>query len=366
MKPQDRTRAIFTSKVEPTMRLLLAVLADFMNEQDVCWPGAETVAERTGLCERQTRDLLNDAEVRGLIRRTARDHKVRDITIEWEVLAAAPAPATKRGGARTPAKTAPVGAKTAPHTGVQTLPVGVQSLPVWGAKTAAQGSKDCTRSVQEASSEASSEASTRALDPTKPSDDPPAAAMNTPKRIDLTLDDPNRIVPPPPLEVLPPRQTSGPPLFAAPVKAPAPDPVAETHAVYRQAHKRSTLTDDNRKAVRTLIQRCEGPERAQSYLAWVANSMDERAMQLRGDAPWPDGKPHARDDLYSLAQPHFVAKAMAAVDAWVARGRIDLYVPAAAERPMRTSRSMDVARALYEEGLEHTEHHALAPRRETR
>ena len=192
--------------------------------------------------------------------------------------------------------------------------------------------------------------------------------MNTPKRIDPTLDDPNRIIPRPPVEVLPPRQTSGPPLFAAPVpvKAPAPDPVAETHAVYRQAHKRSTLTDDNRKAVRTLIQRCDGPERAQSYLAWVASSMDERAMQLRGDAPWPDGKPHARDDLYSLAQPHFVAKAMAAVDAWVARGRIDLYVPAAAERPTRTSRSMDVARALYEEGLDHTDHHDLALRRESR
>lgn len=180
MKPQDRTRAILTSRVELSLRMVLVVLADYMSEShEVCWPSVESVAERAGLCERQAREVLNSAEARGIIRRVAGEHKSRDITINWTALAAAEAPSTSRGGAR-PAKTAASPAKTAGEssgaTGKDCHP-DRQSLPPQPAKTAAVTGKDCPRSDHEATIEATSEGTiARAPDPT--TDRPTAPARS--------------------------------------------------------------------------------------------------------------------------------------------------------------------------------------------
>jgi hypothetical protein len=160
VKPQDRTRAILLSKVESSLRIVLVVLSDAMTEErETCWLKVETIAERSGLCERQVRDLLADAEGRKLIRRWEGEHKSRDIAIEWDALAKAEAPASARGGARVKgAKTAPQPAKTAPETTGKDCHPDRQSLPPAPAKTAAVTGKDCPRSGKEAGTEAGKEA----------------------------------------------------------------------------------------------------------------------------------------------------------------------------------------------------------------
>jgi hypothetical protein len=160
VKPQDRTRAILLSKVESSLRIVLVVLSDAMTEErETCWLKVETIAERSGLCERQVRDLLADAEERKLIRRWEGEHKSRDIAIEWDALAKAQAPSSARGGARTKgAKTAPQPAKTAPQDTGKDCHPDRQSLPPAPAVFAAATGKDCPRSGKEAGTEAGTEA----------------------------------------------------------------------------------------------------------------------------------------------------------------------------------------------------------------
>jgi hypothetical protein len=167
MKPQDRTRAILLSKVETSLRIVLVVLADAMlEERETCWLAVETIAERAGLCERQTREVLNSAEERGIVRRWSGEHKSRDIAIDWEVLAQAEPPKSTRGGSRPaktagePAKTATQPAKTAGDTTGKDCHPDRQSLPPQPAKTATFTGKDCPRSGKEAGSEAGMEAGT--------------------------------------------------------------------------------------------------------------------------------------------------------------------------------------------------------------
>jgi len=133
MTGYERIRAITTSKVETSLRMVLVALVDHMSDtQETCWPSVETIAARAGLCERQARGLLADAEARGLIRRWVGDHKSRDIEIVWGALATATATLTARGGARGAAKTASPTGKDCPPTGKDCH-----------AKTATPTGKDC-------------------------------------------------------------------------------------------------------------------------------------------------------------------------------------------------------------------------------
>ena len=103
----QRLAAIKSSKVEPSAKLMLVMLAEHMaDDRPTCWASVETLAEETGYCERQARAILTSLDSRGLISRRWGEHKCRDITIAWPSLALAEPVAETRGGQRTPAKIA--------------------------------------------------------------------------------------------------------------------------------------------------------------------------------------------------------------------------------------------------------------------
>ena len=172
MKPQERTRAVLDSQIAPARRLILIVLADYMSEgRETAWPSVETIARRTGYCERQVRTLLGEMREEGLIAQVALERKTAVLAIRWDALAAAPAPEDKRGGVRVKgAKTAPTDPAVFAGATRQPLPVlNRQSLPPMGAVSAPDPAvfatdcgKDCTRRDQEADQEPISEPTTRA------------------------------------------------------------------------------------------------------------------------------------------------------------------------------------------------------------
>ncbi len=45
--------------------LLLLALADYANEEGICWPSIETLAAKIRMSERQTQRMLRDLIVRG-------------------------------------------------------------------------------------------------------------------------------------------------------------------------------------------------------------------------------------------------------------------------------------------------------------
>jgi hypothetical protein len=102
MKPQDRTRAILRSKLEPSKRLLLVAIADHMDAAGVCWVRPETMAEETGLSHSTVDRLLTELQQDGVLRRWWGEHRAKDIAIVWESLLNATSKATNRGGKRTP------------------------------------------------------------------------------------------------------------------------------------------------------------------------------------------------------------------------------------------------------------------------
>ena len=109
---------------------------------------------------------------------------------------------------------------------------------------------------------------------------------------------------------------------AAATAPPKPDPALDLYAVWKSAHPTSrALTADNRKAAIRILAECGGLEPAATYLSWVRESGDERARQIRGDAPWPDGSITRRDDLESLSR-HIPARLASALE-WQERDRSD-------------------------------------------
>jgi hypothetical protein len=101
-----------------------------------------------------------------------------------------------------------------------------------------------------------------------------------------------------------------------------PDDVDALHAVYRGHRPRTsaTPTPDSRKALTRILGECDGKlDVAGLYLAWVFQSDDQHAQQLRGELPWIDGKVIARCDVVSLSRN--IPPRLAAAEAWDARGR---------------------------------------------
>jgi hypothetical protein len=119
---------------------------------------------------------------------------------------------------------------------------------------------------------------------------------------------------------------SGAPAPAAAPRAPRkPDDVDALHAVYRGHRPRTsaTPTPDSRKALTRILGECDGKlDVAGLYFAWVFQSDDQHARQLRGELPWLDGKLIARCDVVSLSRN--ILPRLAAAEAWDARGRRDL------------------------------------------
>lgn len=107
-------------------------------------------------------------------------------------------------------------------------------------------------------------------------------------------------------------------------------------------------TPDGRKALARILTECGGFERAGLYLAWVHESRDEWAMQLRGEAPWPAGGGiRARLSLEELAR--HVEGRLAQAEAWEARHRREIPPPAPVRgEPFRRAPQKSIAQLLAE------------------
>jgi hypothetical protein len=134
---------------------------------------------------------------------------------------------------------------------------------------------------------------------------------------------------------------------ASPVKPKPPDDALTLWLVYRQhrldlpllrdepgrpapdgrkarPHLGLTPTTGSRKLLRTLLAEAGDFERAGRHLAWVFESLDERAMQLRAEAPWPGGDVVFRADLNGIVVAEKLPGRLEMTDRWEARGRTPL------------------------------------------
>lgn len=128
---------------------------------------------------------------------------------------------------------------------------------------------------------------------------------------------------------------------------------------YRVHHPRKGLTasPDDRKSLARILCEAGSVERAVLYIAWVHESDDHYARQLRGKAPI-DGTCTVHLALSSLER-KVDARCMAA-DAWEARGRTaaptaeDVEAAARAEREAREDAEAEAqARADNERRIKH-------------
>lgn len=119
MKPQDRTRAILRSQLEPSMRLVLIAFADHMNDDDSCFVSPETVRDETGLALSTVTLQIAAAEKAGILIRVAGARKSKDARISWEAVAAFRPTPTRRGGVR-------VNGQKQPNIGSQQPNIGSQ------------------------------------------------------------------------------------------------------------------------------------------------------------------------------------------------------------------------------------------------
>lgn len=115
--------------------------------------------------------------------------------------------------------------------------------------------------------------------------------------------------------------------------APKADEAAALYSAFRNWHPRAPESPSpaSRKALRAILAECGGPERAESYLAWVHEAQDRYARQIRGQDPWPDNTVKARHDLESLSR--HIPSRMPEVEAWERRGRTTAQRPTNAPRP---------------------------------
>lgn len=80
-------------------------------------------------------------------------------------------------------------------------------------------------------------------------------------------------------------------------------------------------------------------KRAVAYLRWVAECPDVYPSQIRGVAPWPDGKCIRRSDPESLAR-HLVSR-LDAVDAWTRDTQPPPDLPTANDLPPKVADDLD-------------------------
>lgn len=124
--------------------------------------------------------------------------------------------------------------------------------------------------------------------------------------------------------------------------------IRTVYAAYRLTHpkKSPTVSPQDRKAIKAMLDECGGTTAAAIdeatatavlMIEWVAQSQDERARQVRGEAPWPRGDLTKRDELPSLGSN--AGSRVEMVRAWNARGRCDeppVFRPTPSARPSTT------------------------------
>ena len=103
MRLHERLQAIFACRLDSTSKVVLVVIAEALNtgdEDQPCWLGVDTIAERAG-CSRSTAFATLDGLQRsGVVRVEQREGSSSRRWISWSDLAAAESPPSKRGGAR--------------------------------------------------------------------------------------------------------------------------------------------------------------------------------------------------------------------------------------------------------------------------
>ena len=132
MKLHERLKAIRSSRIAPSERHLITVIACYLGEHDdgPAYPSVTTMAKETGYAESQVHNLLRSMLASGLIAREEGGKRALLTFIRWDVLSTHVAAPSGRGGVR--AKTP----KTAPHT--------PKTAPIDDAALLDDGSKDCT------------------------------------------------------------------------------------------------------------------------------------------------------------------------------------------------------------------------------
>jgi hypothetical protein len=322
------------------MRLLLVTIADFMDENDRCWPAAETIAERSGYCERQVRGLLDDADRRGLVRRWWGDHRSRDIEIRWDALAVADPKGNGRGGKREAAKTAPHPAKTAgieaeeAEEGGKDCTPDRQRLPPYLANFATQTGKDCTRSVHEATKEASREATTSPADVGPESEPTPNQETTDGRhgasehqaadpRPDHEPDDADSRGPDPHQGGADLGEGGAGAAGGSRVDRRWPTDHEAVWTLYRTWHPRAgsnggRCPESDRTILRRAIREW-GADDVRLLLTWAHTAEDTYPRQLRGMDPWPDGKVKSRASVEELLRADKASKRVDEARAWDAR-----------------------------------------------
>jgi hypothetical protein len=95
MKPQDRTRAILRSGLDPESKLVAIAIADYLSADDgVAWPSIGTLAGNTGLAVSTVRRRIHAAELVGWLSADRRPGRSGRYGVRWLELPATPVSVT--------------------------------------------------------------------------------------------------------------------------------------------------------------------------------------------------------------------------------------------------------------------------------
>lgn len=88
MKPHERNRAIFASRLDALAKLVCVAIADHMSQHDQdVYPSVARLSEMTSIAERTVRDVLRAGRSDGWLITTDRPGSTSLLRIDWEALA---------------------------------------------------------------------------------------------------------------------------------------------------------------------------------------------------------------------------------------------------------------------------------------
>lgn len=102
MKPQERTRAVLQSRVEPSAKLILIALASRMDGAGVGYASIAEVVADTGLACSTVSAHIAALTKAGILHRWQGEHRSPDFRIDWGELESEPVKLHARGGRRHP------------------------------------------------------------------------------------------------------------------------------------------------------------------------------------------------------------------------------------------------------------------------
>lgn len=144
MKLHERLKVIRASRLAPSERHLITVIACYLGEKDdgPAFPSVTTMAKETGYAESQVHNLLRSMLASGLITRVDGGRRALLTCIRWDAVASHVAAPSGRGGARAKApKTGPQTPKTGPIDDAAALDDGCRDWCHEGAETGGEGAE---------------------------------------------------------------------------------------------------------------------------------------------------------------------------------------------------------------------------------